>query len=373
MYNYAVFGDVNELINDIVSAFPANEAMAFKKEIYNDINFNNMLKANEASIDENTGVGKLLEIMMKTVDANMDTNFAYISRSKGDVTKLKDFHTINASISYINKLATDYNYATDKHNVSTRFKANNISRMNDIYDILKSHRNDFIYGYRIDSNVIKNTYCTLVCILIDLTCLNMVDITDFMENITEHDLGDRQSTLPWKTTHSIARNGRYLNNVDKYIKIFHDGSWNKLYNIVRNKHGRVVTEDTAAIGIIIALIGAIPIVAVMIIYLIRFFISFYFETAVNIKQKASSLGSYIEEVSKSEEDPRALYRQNKAVRILRNITNFINSKILKEDAIGMNSVEVADRNLREEAYVSNNSFNQLANGNIAPNSEIQFE
>lgn len=372
MYNYNAFGDVNEIINDIVSAFPVKEAVEFRKKIYNDLNFDNMLEANEASIDENTGVGKLLEIMLKTVDANMDSNFAYINRSKGDVTKIKDFYTINASINYINKIHTDYGYTPSGRGNVSAMKINNLSRMNDVYDILKSHRNDFVYGYRIDSNIIKNTYCVLVFILIDLTCLNMIDITEFMENITRYDVPNNDR-LPFKINHSVARNGNYLHNVDKMIKVFHDGSWNKLYNILKNKHGKAVTEDAVTIGLVIALIGAIPMVAVMIIYLIRFFIMFYFETAVNIRQKTSSLGSYIEEVSKNEDDPAALYKQNKAIKILGNITNFINAKILKEDSIGYQSVDNANKELRENAYMSSKSFNDLTNGNIAPNSEITFE
>lgn len=372
MYNYSAFGDANEIINDIVSAFPIKEAVEFKKKIYNDLNFDNMLEANEASIDENTGVGKLLEIMLKTVDANMDTNFAYINKSKGDVTKIKDFYSINASINYINKIHTDYGYNPSGHGNISAMKINNLSRMNDVYDILKSHRNDFVYGYRIDSNIIKNTYCVLVLILVDLTCLNMVDITEFMETITKHDIPNNDR-LPFKIDYSVARNGRYLNNVDKLIKIFHDGSWNKVYNIIRSKHGRAVTEDAVTIGLVIALIGAVPMVAVMIVYLIRFFIMFYYETAVNIKQKTSSLSSYIEEVSKNEDDPVALYRQTKALKILGNITNFINAKILKEDSIGEQHVDIANKELRENAYMSNKSFNDLTNGNIAPNSEITFE
>lgn len=372
MYNYTVFGDVNNIIQDIVSAFPANEATELRKLIYNDINFNNMMEANEASINENTGVGKLLEVMLNTVDADYSTNFDYIGKSKGDLTKLKDFHVINASINYINKINTDYGYATDKMNINKNLKITNLSRMNDVFDILKGHRSDFEYGYKIDNNIIKNTYCSLVCILIDLTCLNMIDVTEFMEHTSAHDLPDA-NRRPYVISHSIGRNGRFLHNVDKMIKVFHDGSWNKLFKVVRNNHGKRATEDTVAIGIVIALIAAIPMVAVMIIYLIRFFISFYFETAVNIKQKTSALASYINEVSKDEENPKALYRQTKATKILSNISNFISTKILKEDRIGMDRVVVADREIKEQAYMPNTSYNQLTGGSGISSGEIVFE
>ena len=141
MYNYRVFGDVNEIIHDIISASPANEASSLKKTIYNDLNFNNMLEANEASINENTGVGKLLEVMLNTVDANMDTKFDYVGKSRGDVTKIKDFYAVNASINYINKIVTDYGAAngmtpTPKLSVSP-LAPTNLNRMNDVYDILK--------------------------------------------------------------------------------------------------------------------------------------------------------------------------------------------------------------------------------------------
>jgi hypothetical protein len=372
MYNYTVFGDVNEIIRDIVSAYPANEATELKKTIYNDINFNNMLEANESSINANTGVGKLLEVMLNTVDADLSTNFSYIGKSRGDITKLKDFHAVNASINYINKINTDYGYATDKMNVTKNFALSNLNRMNDVYDILKSHKADFDYGYKTDNNVIKNTYCSLVCILIDLTCLNMIEVTEFMESIGANNI-PANTTRPYVVHHSISRNGRFLNNVDKMIKIFHDGSWNKMFKVLRTNNGKRATEDAVAIGVTIALIAAIPMIAVMVIYLIRFFISFYFESAVNIRQKTSALASYISEVSKSEDDPKALYRQTKAVKTLSNISNFISTKILKEEISGTERVAAADREIKEKAYVSNAGYNQLTNGNGLSSSEIIFE
>ena len=376
MYNYRVFGDVNEIIHDIISASPANEASSLKKTIYNDLNFNNMLEANEASINENTGVGKLLEVMLNTVDANMDTKFDYVGKSRGDVTKIKDFYAVNASINYINKIVTDYGAAngmtpTPKLSVSP-LAPTNLNRMNDVYDILKSHKQDFMYGYKIDNNIIKNTYACLVYILIDMTCLNMVYITEFMEDMTKHDLPNT-NRLPFVIHHSVTRNGRYLHNVDKMIKLFHDGSWNKAFSVIRQYNGKKATEDAVAVGFLIAMIGAIPMVAVMLIYLIRFFICFYFETAVNIRNKCGALAKYIDEVSKTEEDHVALYRQTKAVKILSNISNFITTSILKEDARGIAAVAQADREIKEQAYVSDANFNKLTSSNGISANDIVFE
>jgi hypothetical protein len=367
MYNYAKLGDLNEIISDIISAFPAEEAADVRKELYNDLNFDNMIEANEASLDESTGAGKLLEIMMHTVDGDMHNKFGYIDKSKGDVTKMQDFVIINTSINYINRIDTEYHYATDAYNVS-KIKINNLSRMNDVFSILKTHKQDFVYGYQTNTNALKNTYCALVCALIDLVCMNMVEVTEFMEAKAN----GNERELPFKIKYSISRNGRYLHNIDKVIKIFHDGSWNKFVKVIRNNNGRGVMEDTVSIGIIIALIAAIPIVAVTIVYLIRFLIAFYFESAVNIRQKTKALAEYIEEVSKTEEDPSALYKQTKAMKALSNISNFIATKILKEDKIGMDMVQKADNELRTSAYISNTEFNKLAQGNI-DTSEISFE
>lgn len=366
MYNYTALGDINTVINDIVSAFPADEATAVRKELYNDLNFDNMLAANEASVDASTGMGKLLEIMMHTVDGDMHTKFEYIDRSKGDITKVKDFYIINASINYINKIDADYHYSADVHNMS-RYTVTNLSRMNDLYDILKTHKNDFVYGYRIDNNVIKNTYCALVCVLVDFICMNMIDVTRFMEKIAESE----NKELPYKIKYNACRNGTYLRNTDKMIKIFHDGSWNKLFSVIRSKNGKYAVEDAAAVGLVIALIAAIPIVAVTFVYIIRFFIAFYFESAVNIKRKCGALKEYIEEVSKNEDDPKALYKQTKAIKVLGNIVNFIETIILKEDRSGMDKVEVADRELRTSAYISDRDFNEISKSGI-DTAEITF-
>lgn len=368
MYNYLKLGDLNDIIRDIASSFPANEATAVRKELFNDVNFDNMIQANEASIDENTGVGKLLDIMLHTVDNDYHNKFDYIDKSKGDITKMKDFHTINASINYINKIDTDYHYANNNMNLSG-LKINNLTRMNELYDILKTHKQDFVYGYQSNNNVLKNFYCVLVCALIDLTCMNMVEIVNFMEARTNSDI---RHDIPFKINYSISRNGRYLHNIDKIIKMFHDGSWAKFFRVIRTNNGKHVMEDAAAVGITIALIAAVPVAAVTIVYLIRFLIAFYFESAVSIKQKTGALAEYIEEISKIEEDPSALYKQTKAIKVLRNISNFISTKILKEDKIGMDMVQKSDMELRTSAYVSEKSFNNLANGNIN-SAEITFE
>lgn len=369
MYNYAALGDVTEIINDIASSFPANEAIAVRKELFNDVNFNNVLQANEASVDENTGMGKLLEIMMHTVDGDMHSKFTYIDASKGDITKLKDFHAVNASINFINKIDTDYHYTnSNMTNSMSRVKINNLTRMNDLYDIIKIHKQDFVYGYRTSNNTIKNTYCVLVAALIDLTCMNMIDVTTFME---AHAVG-AQRDVPFKITFSAARNGRYLHNIDKTIKMFHDGSWAKFFKIIRSNNGKAALEDTISVGIMIALIASIPLIAVTIIYLIRFLIAFYFESAVSIKQKCSALNEYITEVSKTEEDPSALFKQTKAIKVLTNITNFISTKILKEERTGMDMVQKSDQELRTSAYISEKSFNSLSSGSI-DTAEISFE
>lgn len=372
MYNYSAMGaDVIEIVNDIASAFPANEAIKVRKELINDLNFNNLIRAEESSIDENTGVGKLLEIMMHTVNGNEYERFGYVNKSKGDVTKIRDFYTINASINYINKINNDYHYATDSFNVS-HIKINNLTRMNEVFEILKSHKQDFMYGYKADVNLIKNTYCCLVFILVDLVCMNMIDVTNFMEKSIESEKRDT-SVLPFRIQYSMARNGRYIHNIDKIIKIFHDGSWNKTIVILRNQNKKYVMEEATTVGLIVALIGAIPLVAVALVYLIRFFIAFYFETAVSIKQKCEALADYIAEVSKTEEDPRALYKQTKALKKLRNTANFLSTKILKEDQVGMTQVAEADRELKTSAYISEREYGNLTGASGINTAEISFE
>jgi hypothetical protein len=375
MYNYAALGtDVNEIIGDIASAFPAKEGIEVRKELYNDLNFNNMIRADEASIDERTGTGKLLEILLHTTEGNEYKQFDYINKSKGDVTKLKDFYTINASINYINRINTDYQYASNNANVfniSSQVKINNLSRMNEVFEILKTHKQDFMYGYKSGSNTIKNTYCALVFILVDLVCMNMIDVTNFMEHSVQSELRD-ESKVPFRVQWSMSRNGRYMRSVDRLIKVFHDGSWNKLVMVIRNQNKKYVMEEAASIGLLIAIIGAIPLIAVTILYLIRFFIAFYFETAVDLKQKCGALADYISEVAKSEDNPAALYKQTKAVRILRNTANFLSTKILKEDAVGMAKVVEADRELKTTAYISDREYNNLTNSGINT-AEITFE
>ena len=354
MLNYKVLGDLNDVVSEIVRAHPANEMAKYKKELYNDVNFDNMLEASEGSIDEKTGKGKLTQKLWEDCSKDYSRSFGDIPKSQGDVTRYSQYPTIKLTIDFVNKIDSEYQLSSSLKPVTNNgLTQTNIQRMNRIHEILTSYKNDFVYGFRTNQNIIKNTYCVLVCALIDMCCINLASITEYT---------DRMPGQPLQTV-NIRYNRdqtKFSRCIDKICKLFDDGSWRKLnQELRRNNTKSFIGVDEAGMAGLIVLLAAMPIAITAILYSIRGLIMFYYSTAFSINEKCKSMSEYIETASQNETDPQALYKQNKCRRKLDNISAFIQTRIIKETETGIQKMDEADREIEVSTYVSPQIKNEI--------------
>lgn len=346
MYNYNKLGEVNAIINEIASTHPASEMAQVRKDLYNDMNFNNLIEANEASIDENTGKGKLAAKLWEDCMKDYSSKFGIIPKSCGDITKFADYDTLKISIDYVNKVDSDYQLSTVKKPVTNHeLTQTNIQRMNKLHDILISYKADFVYGFRANMGVIKNAYCCLVCALIDVTCINIASLTDYLGKTPGEDISAVNIKLSGNSM-------KFLKSVDKICALFDDGTWRKLITSIRRNGSKSFTGTSASVAAIIVMIAGAPIAIIALIYFIRVLIAFYYNSAANIRDKCKSLAEYIDEASRNEEDPSALYKQNKVRNKLESLSGFITSRLLKEADTGIDMVNAANKEIDVTTYVS---------------------
>lgn len=344
MLNYNKLGDANFVISAIVASQPATEMTAAKKALYDDMNFDNMLEASEGSISPTTGKGKLVVKLWDDCMKDYTKGFGVIPKSMGDVTKFDQYDTLKLCIDFVNKMDSDYQLST-KLAPATNYgmTQTNIQRMNKLHNILITYHADFIYGFRSANNFIKNAYCVLVASLIDITCINLAAVTNYVDMMP----GEHINAV---TVRYGREQTKFAHTIDKLCMLFDDGSWSKLMREIRKMGTKSFLGEST--GVIVILAG-IPIVVTAILYMIRALIAFYYSSAVTVNEKCKAMAEYIDEASKNNTDnPSAMYKQNKAKHKLESISGFIQSKIIKETEAGEARMKEADQQLVATTYVS---------------------
>lgn len=347
--SYTKLAPLNDVISELIASKPATEVSAFRKSLYNDLNIDNMLGALESTINEKTGKCKLATKL--TEDCMQDhKEFAEIMKCGGDITKLKQYDIIAAAIEFINERDETYKMSASIGNdVGTykNFGQNNIRRMNKLNDILTTFKTDFVFGFKTNNKLIINTFCSLVCVLVDSVSINMATLTKFMNEEVSGE-GD-PGYIKMKV------NGAHLNvfrYADRLCDMFDDGTWARLVKEFKNNIGKNFTGITAAtIGGAIIIAAAVPIAMVALLYMIRALITFYFESAVSLNEKCKAMKEYLEVASSTEPNEKAKHKQEKMIRKLESISGFLTSKILKEDDKGKIRIQEQNRAIDIDTYI----------------------
>ena len=347
--SYAKLEPINDVISELISSKPAEEVAAFRKSLYNDLNIDNMFGALESTINEKTGKCKLATKLTEDCMRNHE-EFGEIKKCGGDITKLKQYDVIASGIEFINERDEMYKMSATLSSGIKSYKnigQNNIQRMNKVNEILTTRKDDFVFGFKTNNTLITNTFCALVCVLVDSVSINMASLVKFM-NEDMNANGD-PGYIKMKINNDHLSVFRYA---DRLCDAFDDGTWSKLIREFKNNIGKNFTGITAAtIGGAIAIAAAVPIAMIALLYMIRALITFYFESAVSLNEKCKAMKEYLEVASSTETNDKAKHKQEKMIRKLENISGFLTAKILKEDAAGSVRVREENRTVDVDTYI----------------------
>ena len=334
MYNYSTISAISDEISEILGAVPATEVTLYKKALYNDLNVDNVFCVRESQIDENTGKLQVVSRLYNDIAARRNIDMGSIPSSRGDITDLKQYDTIKLSMDHILKYDELYHISVSLGKIPPSRGTQDIGRMTRIHEILITHKNDFTFGFTVNNAIIMHTYCVLVAALIDLVLINMITITNVIED-------SNPSTLT-----KVKVNNEKLTSiraVDKIIAAFDNGTWTKYMQGAKKSIGKALSGWAVIAWTAVGIVGLISL-----LYAIRALITLYYESAVSINEKCKNMSDYIEEFTRIETDPIAKEKQIKMTTKLRNISGFISAKILKEDkrtkdTISQNNVNLFDK------------------------------
>lgn len=321
MYNYTALSPISEEISEIISAFPANESVCCKKEIYNDLNVDNMFAVSESSIDDNTGRMRLADKMYREICSQRDINLGNIPLSKGDVTRLKQYDIMKIAMNTIYQCNDTFDMSARLNSTPPNKGKNDIDRMTKIHEILINYKNDFTMGFKLNNELIMHTYCLLISSLIDMILLNLVNITSVIED------NNNATIIQIKVNHEKLGS---IRAIDKVLNSFDNGTWAKFISTIKRNIGRHFSGVAIMTTIGWTAVGIIALISLL--YAIRALIALYYNSAVSINDKCNYMSQYIEEYARIENDPVAKEKQEKMSNKLKSISSFITTKILKEDA-----------------------------------------
>ena len=347
--SYAKLAPINDVISELISSKPTEEVTAFRKSLYNDINIDNMLGALESTINEKTGKCKLATKLTEDCMREHE-EFNEIKKCGGDITKLKQYDIIASSIDFVNERDEFYKMsATLNHDLKTykNIGQNNIQRMNKLNELITSHKDDFVFGFKTNNTLVINTFCALVCVLVDSITVNMTSITKFMNEAVS--TNGEVSAIKMKLNSDHLSIFRYA---DRLCDMFDDGTWARLMREFKNNIGKNFTGITAAtIGGAIVIAAAVPIAMIALLYMIRALITFYYESAVSLNEKCKAMKEYLEVATSTESNDKAKHKQEKMIRKLESISGFLSSKVLKEDIAGSARIRKENSTIDVDTYI----------------------
>lgn len=193
----------------------------------------------EASIN-NAGNAKLIEKLYTDIMKSSEIDFGKISDSKGDLTKYKYYDPMSRSIEILNDLAKGSNGT-----ILT------LETMNKLHNILLDGRDDFVFGFKFNVDLIQYIYEVLVMTLYELIDCGISEVADYLKNTCQITIGTNNKRL-------IKRSNRVVNNANKFIKSYESGQWAVMMKPFRKNSSQLIggMEGMIGTGTILAFLSA---------------------------------------------------------------------------------------------------------------------
>ena len=351
--NYSPFKEAHDCYMALLESVEPRERLRAKQKM-----LEILTEANEASTVPsmtNSGAGrsKLVEALYKDIMNKKNVDYGKIPLSAGNITKVPYYKTMCESMDSLNQLMPD------KGNVEMK-------RMNDLHNALIAERASFEFGFRAGVDIIQIIYCTLVEALMDIINQNIITFVDYLRETKNIQMPPRASGA--KSENTVTR------SVDAFLTAQRTGEWAKLVNYYKKS----ATKQFSSTVFSVMAIGTISVVGIIgLFWAIRALIYQYFYTAVTVDEKVHAMKMYIDATTAMEKDPKAAEKQKRASSSLQHIATFIETKILKDDAVAQREMAKSDQAMAKAAMTvnpptANSVNNDLQSAPMTSNDEIEF-
>lgn len=291
----------NNFMNDIISLQDKGEKYKFKMYA--------MEAFNTPSVK-----ARIVELLYRDIKSTRNFNYNEIDNSKGDFTKFKYYELFLNNLNRLNKLMEDK-------------KVPELDDLNRLHEMLIETRSDFEYGYRLDIDIIKAMYNTLVFSAMEYLNMCILAYVDYLKEVKEI-----LFTFKVKNKNNIV----LIKNVRYVITAYNNGDWHKIMKEFKGHSKNFAGLSTAlyATGVILGIISAtaaILIIAIGLFNAIRELTYLFYSKAYSISEWAEIQNKFLKENIKQESDVKALKKQRWLSKKLEGVSNFIETKIIKRN------------------------------------------
>ena len=324
---------------------PAEEAMVFDNDVVKSTIFDLMAIqdskdrrhyrqiATEAVLSP-YGKSKMIQTLWTDMMNRSNIDMGTIPNSKGDITRLDFYKSTADTIECLNNLLEGV-------------KCDELKTTNDLHDIIISLRSDFDFGYKFNIKFITMTYELLVLSLLEMVNVCIVYYTNYLKDV---------KNIEFKTVKPDKKSLKIVKYTNDFIQSYRNGDWTKMMTNFRKNPkgwlGEVVSQTTGQsknnmsftvpTGVAITAITLVSIVALF--FSIRGLIYIFYRSATKINDYVKTQSDFLKFNINLGKDPEdALTKQKKHLDWLEGVSNFIETKIIKNDKRASKELEESDK------------------------------
>lgn len=330
---------------------PAEEAMVFDNDVVKSTIFDLMAIqdskdrrhyrqiATEAVLSP-YGKSKMIQTLWTDMMSRSNIDMGTIPNSKGDITRLDFYKSTAETIECLNNLLEGV-------------KCDELKTTNDLHDIIVSLRSDFDFGYKFDIKFITMTYELLVLSLLEMINVCIVYYTNYLKDV---------KNIEFKTVKPDKKSLKIVKYTNDFIQSYRNGDWTKMMTNFRKNPkgflGEIVSQMTGidkdklslsgvwgANGAGKVIVSAAAIVAVVALFFsIRGLIYVFYRSATKINDYVKTQSEFLKfNIGLGNDSAAALAKQQKGLDKLESISNFIETKIIKNDKRASKELEESDK------------------------------
>lgn len=154
--------------------------------------------------------GMVLDRLYKNVMGRASINFGKIPESAGDLTKFTKYKSLADMLTLLDRQLAEYNIKE-------------VKLAHELHDDIIRCREDFMYGFKVDSQFLKTTYNTMVYSLCELLNLCAVIYIDMLKDSSE---GKQFTYEPYNDLLLIQ-------NIEKFTTMVKSGEWARMMLTIR--------------------------------------------------------------------------------------------------------------------------------------------
>lgn len=272
-----------------------------------------------------TGKNLIAKIFRSIRKKSLQINYAGLEQTKGDITKFSGYSDLEASIKFLNRMAT-----TDSNAPKV-----DIKRLSDCLTIIKNNRTEFMKAYTVSPSPMKQMfYVNISASLIAATSTMVTVCMDYLKTPQ----GTFKASFK-KNTKTLIQGDLFFNNIEKFIQLERRGNLNTFLNSddiasdelkfagVKNEAvGTIATITSSVMTALGTPLGAIAVsisAILLCLMMIREIVYFFYFSRTQISERLQSLAYFIKSNQTASMDKQVKEKQDKIVEKLQHLSEKI--------------------------------------------------